>query len=255
MAMVSLKGFSQPVPTGAVVQAAPAELPKWDVVSVKPAQMPCGGPSSLMPTRAGIEIECLPPQALLKFIFGINEDSRILGGPSWLKQASYGIEAKVGGTEVAAYSKLSRKERSLMLQDLLADRFAMKWHRETRDLPVYALVIAKGGSKLKESQPEETAKGAMFSKGQGEVDAVASSLEALPMFLTRELDRPVVDRTGLTGRYDFTLRFAPGPSAQEDSDAASIFTAVEEQLGLKLEPSRAPLDVLVIDHIEKPSAN
>ncbi len=254
MAMVSLKGFSQPVPTGAVVQAAPAELPKWDVVSVKPAQMPCGQ-SMMQPTPDGMKIECLSLQVIVKLAFGINEDSRILGAPGWLKQASYTVDAKVSGEDVAAYAKLGREQRSLMLQQLLADRFAMKAHRETKDLPVYALVIAKGGSKLKESSPEEAALGMMRMKGKGEIDSTGASIDSLPMFLTRELDRPVFDKTGLTGKYDFTLRFSPGPSAEPDSEAASIFTAVEEQLGLKLEPSRAPLDVLVIDHIEKPSAN
>jgi uncharacterized protein (TIGR03435 family) len=215
---------------------------------------PGDGPSWLKPTRDGLQIEGFPVQELVKFTFGINEDSRIIGAPSWVNEVRYSIEAKVSGEDVAAYAKLDKQERSLMLQALLADHFATRSHRETRVLPVYVLMVAKGGSKLKESRPGESAKGTMWSN-QGEISALASSLESLPALLTGEVDRPVVDKTGLTGNYDFTLRFAPGLSAGLNSDAASIFTALEEQLGLKLEPSKAPLEVLVIDHIEKPTGN
>jgi uncharacterized protein (TIGR03435 family) len=209
----------------------------------------------LQPTPDGMKIECLPLQALIKYVFGMNEDSRIVGAPEWLKQSSYTIDAKVSGEDATAYAKLSREQRSLMLQAMLADRFMLKSHRETKDLPIYALVVAKGGSKLKESSPEEAAMGMVRMRGKGEIDSVGGSIDSLPMFLTRELDRPVVNKTGLTGKYDFTLKFQPGQSTEVDSDAASIFTAVQEQLGLKLEPTKSPLEVLVIDHIEKPSAN
>jgi uncharacterized protein (TIGR03435 family) len=259
MVLVGPIGFAQaaatPVLTGAAVDAASAKLPEWDVVSVKPAQLPCSQGSLLKPTPDGIDILCLPVQALVRYAFGINEDSRILGAPSWLKEAFYSIEAKVSGEDAAAYAKLSKGQRNLMLQALLADRFNLKAHNETRDLPIYALVVAKGGSKLMQSHPDEAATAMMRMKGEGEIDATASSVESLPMFLTRELDRPVINKTGLTGKYDFTLKFTPGQSAGSDSEAASIFVAVQEQLGLKLEPTKAPLDVLVIDHVEKPTEN
>jgi uncharacterized protein (TIGR03435 family) len=239
---------------GAVGQTTTTKLPEWDVVSVKAAQFPCSE-SMLSPTPDGVRVECLPVQVLVRYAFGIDEDSRILGTPSWLKEAYYSIDAKVSGEDAAAYSKLTQEQRNLMLQALLADRLKLKTHHETRDLPVYALVVAKGGSKLKESQPDEAASAIVRFRGKGELDATSSSLESLPMYLTRELDRPVINKTGLTGKYDFTLRFAPGQSASSDSDAASIFTAIQEQLGLKLEPTKAPLDVLIIDHVEKPSEN
>jgi len=258
MASFSLVGYAQatsrPTPTAAQAQAATAPPFPWDVVSVRPAQTPCSQ-SMLQPTPDGMKVECVGLQALIKYAFGINEDSRILGAPGWLKESFYSIDAKVSGEDAGAYAKLSGKQRSLMLQQLLADRFAMKSHRETKDLPIYALAIAKGGSKLKEASSDEAALGMMRMRGKGEIDSVGSSIDSLPGFLTRELDRPVVDKTGLTGKYDFTLRFAEGPGAEPDPDAASIFTAVQEQLGLKLEPSKAPIEVLVIDHIEKPSAN
>jgi uncharacterized protein (TIGR03435 family) len=206
-------------------------------------------------TPEGIKIECLPLQVLVKVAFGITEDSRILGAPSWLKEIFYSIDAKVSGEDAAAYAKLSKEQRNLMLQALLADRLMLKSHRETRELPIYALVVAKGGLKMKEASPDEAALGTTRMRGNGEIDVRASSLDSLPPYLARELDRPVVDKTGLTGKYDFTLKFAPVQGAEPDSDAASIFTAIQEQLGLKLEPSHAPLDVLVIDHVLKPSAD
>ena len=95
----------------------------------------------------------------------------------------------------------------------------------------------------------------MRMKDRGEIEATGSTLDFLPVLLTRELDRPVVDKTGLTGKYDFTLQFTPAASESTDSTAPSIFTAIQEQLGLKLEPQKAPMDVLVIDHIEPPSPN
>jgi uncharacterized protein (TIGR03435 family) len=256
--LVGLVTFAEVAATtvliGAVAQTTTTKLPGWDVVSVKVAQFPCSD-SMLSPTADGIRMECLPVQVLLRYAFGINEDSRILGTPSWLKDVFYSIDAKVSGEDAEAYSQLTQEQRDLMVQALLADRFKLKTHRETRDLPVYALVVAKGGSKLKESQPNEAASAMVRFRGKGELDVTASSLDSLPMFLTRELDRPLIDKTGLTGKYDFTLKFAPGRSAPSDSDAASIFTAVQEQLGLKLEPTKAPLDVLVIDHVEKPTEN
>lgn len=258
MATFSFLGLAQvatkPSSVGAMAQTVPSRLPQWDVVSVKPAQMPCSQ-SMLQPTPDGMKVECLSVQTLVKFAFGITEDSRILGGPSWLKENFYSIDAKVSGEDAAAEAQVSGEQRLLMLRALLADRFMLKSHRETKDLPIYALVVAKGGSKMKEASPEEVALSRIRTKGKGELDAVATSIDFLPQYLTSELDRPVVDKTGLTGKYDFTLRFAPGTSVEPDSDAASIFTAVQEQLGLKLEPSKAPLGVLVIDHVEKPGAN
>jgi uncharacterized protein (TIGR03435 family) len=240
--------------TAAEVHAAPARLPEWDVVSVKAAHLPCSQ-SILNPTPDGIDVECLPLQFVVRFAFGINEDSRILGSPSWLKEVFYSIDAKVSGEDAAAYAKLSKEQRNLMLQALLADRFKLKSHRETRDLPIYALVVAKGGSRLKEWRSDESGMPLMRMRGRGEIDATGSTLEFLPALLTNELDRPVINKTGLTGKYDFTLKFTPGQSAGPDSEAPSIFTAVQEQLGLKLEPTKAPLDVLVIDSIEKPTEN
>ena len=143
-----------------------------------------------------------------------------------------------------------------MLQRLLADRFHLSFHRETREMPVYALVVAKGGPKFKESAPDAV------TQARGKVTATVlssftkSRMDDVVRVLSSATDRPVLDRTGLAGFYDLTLEFARDPAAAiAESNTASIFTAVQEQLGLKLEPNKGPIDVLVINGVERPSAN
>jgi len=128
---------------------------------------------------------------------------------------------------------------------------------EKREMPVYDLVIAKGGSKLKEATADEGAKGSrMMGGGGGKIEAVGAQLTSLPWMLNAEVGRPVVDKTGLTGKYDFKLEYVPAArAAADETGGPSIFTALQEQLGLKLEPAKEPMDVLVIDSIEQPAEN
>jgi uncharacterized protein (TIGR03435 family) len=169
-------------------------------------------------------------------------DFQIIGGPAWVNSEGFDIEAK--GDHSASDAQLGQ-----MVQSLLADRFKLALHRETRQLPVYALVVAKNGPKIRES----TAARPGMAGGPGQLDAQKISLQVFTQTLGRQLDHPVLDQTGLTGRYDFKLNWSP-----DESDATggpSIFTAVQEQLGLKLETQTGPVEVLVIDHAEKPSDN
>jgi uncharacterized protein (TIGR03435 family) len=167
-----------------------------------------------------------------------------------------------------------------MIQSLLADRFKMKVNRVVKQLPVYELVVANGGAKLKPENAADFAaagrppdSGTSSSSGPGYFKAVgASSADlayGLSRFVSRELGRQVIDRTGLTGKYDFTLTWQPfstergavdvSPDSMRstnlDSAGPSIFTAIQEQLGLKLKPTVGPVEVLVVDHIERPSEN
>jgi uncharacterized protein (TIGR03435 family) len=167
----------------------------------------------------------------------------------------YNIDAKVAGEDVNAFGKLGVAQRNRMLQALLEHQFNLRAHLDTRILPVYDLVVAKGGPKLKEATPDEAAKAMLWLRSRGEIDSTSMPLHSLPSMLSRELDRPVVDKTGLTGNYDFTLMFTPATEGTSDSQYPSIFTAIEEQLGLKLQTDKAPLDVLVIDRMEKPTEN
>jgi uncharacterized protein (TIGR03435 family) len=156
-----------------------------------------------------------------------------------------------------------------MFREILVERFGLKVHHETRTLPVYALVVAKGGPKMTASKPQPNDPDGMpgnpgvLNTSLGRETGRGALIEFLAEDLSDALGRKVVDKTGLTGRYDFTLTWAPDDDAAAMGSSASsgapqgpsLFTAVQEQLGLKLEPVKAPVDVVVIDHLEKPSEN
>ena len=172
-------------------------------------------------------------------------DVEIMGGPGWIDSAQYYISAKGAGNANDAACRT-------MTQNLLMDRFQLLVHHEVRELPVYALVPAKSGPKLHESDASERVNVGPPPGGGNGFTAHKISIGNLALMLSRSMDHPVLDRTDLTGRYTFTLEWTP-----EGADGAgpSIFTAVEEQLGLKMENQRSPVDVLVIDRAVKPSEN
>jgi len=181
---------------------------------------------------------------------------QLSGGPSWLESDGFDIEAK------AANPKATQAQFRQMLQGLLADRFQLKVHMATAELPVYMLVAAKGGAKLaeaKQANPEVSVK----IDGPGHMTAIKATMPMLTNALTRPLQRKVVDQTGLVGAYNFELRYLPDPKPPRPGDDAappigngpSLFTALQEQLGLSLKAGRGPVEVLVIDHAERPSAN
>jgi uncharacterized protein (TIGR03435 family) len=177
---------------------------------------------------------------------------QVVGGPDWATSDRYDIVAKAEGD-----AALTRDRMRPMMQALLADRFQAKVHRETRELPVFALVRAKNGAKLRENNdPEAKYSMAMRSPKQDVFTTTTKgTMQQLADQLSGNIRRPVLDKTGLTGTYDYTLEWLPDNAAAADSNLPSIYTAVEEQLGLKLEATKAPIEVVVIDHVEKPSAN
>jgi len=215
----------------------------------------------------------------------VNED-QISGEPDWTDSERFDIDAKVDGSDVAAMKNMTFEQRQEMVRQLLTDRFGMKYHQETKDLPVYALVVAKGGPKIHPAKPGDTypnglkgpdgktgGAGMMMMNGSGQLTGQGVELTTLTRILSQRLGRTVIDRTGLTGNFDFTLQLpamrgpmamprakdggAPGAddAPPDDSAEPSIFTDVEDQLGLKLDSQKAPLPVYVIDHIEQPSEN
>jgi bla regulator protein BlaR1 len=204
------------------------------------------------------------------------QDDQITGGPSWLSAERYDIDARMDKSTVDEVQNLGpdqgNLERIRMMQALIADQFRLSLHRETRELPVYELVIAKNGPKIQEAKPGDTyangVKGAggrpMGGGGISEVEknhlvGQGVPLQSLVRLLSQELGgRTVVDKTGLAGKYDFSLQWAvdtPPPQTPAASYGPSIFTAVQDQLGLKLESTKRPVDVFVIDRAEKPSEN
>lgn len=198
---------------------------------------------------------------------------QLSGGPGWIKSDLYDIDAKVDDSLVEGeWKKLSFDQKwdqaMLMLQTLLAQRFKLKISHGTKVLPVYELVLAKNGPKFAEdnSHPEI---GAIVARGRGRFELISGEFNLFAGLLGHlpELGgRVVLDKTGLTSHYSFTFQWTPetlgamGGRAEDDGGAVeaagpSLFTALQEQLGLKLVPTKAPVDVIVIDHIERPSEN
>jgi len=269
-----------PASQPAVKTAEPAlQSPEFEVASIKPFKQGDDGVRVLTNfTPDGFTGEGITLQLLIRQAYDL-EDNQIIGADKWVDSDQFTLHAKMDQATVEALGKLDPKQkwslRQKMMEALLADRFKLKAHRETRDLPVYALVVAKGGSKLKEAKDDDTypngIKGpngkpskSMMSMGPGELTGQDYPVENLVPMLSDLTGRHVVDKTGLTGKYDFTLKWAPGegdtsmfkeassaPNADEPG-GISIYTALQEQLGLKLEAQKAPVEVLVIDHAEKP---
>lgn len=187
------------------------------------------------------------------------QDTQVVDGPSWFASEKWDIQAK---SDNATYSV---EETRLMLQHLLAERFALRLHRGTKQLPVYVLTVSKGGPKFKASEGTAT----NVKVGSNSISMQAGSIARLTGVIATALGRPVLDHTGLNGVYDLSVQWDDAPVREgglpgiADSQVASapgeergsIFTAVPDQLGLRLEAQRAAVDVLVIDQIERPSPN
>ena len=175
------------------------------------------------------------------------DDSLVTGGPNWLDSESYDINAKISAP------KWTAADLRHMVQSLLADRFRLAVHRETRQVAGYALVTAKGGSKMAVAKGNDD--GADFSTHNTHLKATNVTMDGFARRLSRNRDigKVVIDKTGLKGSFDFELDWAPAQA--ESDDHPGIFTAIQEQLGLRLESAKAPIDVVVIDRAEKPSEN
>lgn len=264
---------AQNIPLPSVVisetKDADVKLPDFDVTSVKQNK----GESSMMRwqyTADGISLMNLSLTNIVASAYNVKQ-YLISGGPSWINSTSFDVDAKVAPDDVASFKKLSPSQRRLMLQKLLADRFHLAVHFETKPLPVYDLVIAQDGPKFKAAAPDPPPppdadpanppkpKG-MLRMGPGMVNFQDMPMSAFVAQLGYAVGREVIDKTALTGKYDLELRWtpdnSPATSETEKADAPpNIFTALQEQLGLKLEASKGPVQTLVIDHVEMPSAN
>jgi uncharacterized protein (TIGR03435 family) len=185
------------------------------------------------------DAENLPLTVYIAIAYGIS-DTRIMNKPSWLDDARFSVHAKPEGD-----APLTEKQYQPLLQDFLSHRFHLAAHFETREVSGYELVIAKGGAKLDPAQPSD-AMSYIFETG---LDSASVTLSGLASLLSRPVGRPVIDSTGLAGSYKLKLRFAR--EGTQGSELPDIFTAVQEQLGLKLEPKKVPAKFLVIEHVDK----
>jgi uncharacterized protein (TIGR03435 family) len=225
----------------------------YEVVSIRPSKPETPGTSQILPN--GFRDTGTTIANVFRNAFGIFYDKQIVGLPSWTESESYDVEAKVDADTAARWRKLNsaerRKEEQPMMQALLIDRCKLKFHYEKKELPVYDLVIAKSGSKMKEAPQDEIETAGMTGGEVMTLTGHALSMERLIPTLSGTNGRLVLDKTGLGAkRFDFTLHWSFNLSA-----GPSLFTALEEQLGLKLVPSKEPVKVLVIDQMEKPSPN
>ena len=275
--------------------ASAAPLPSFEVGSIKPDKGGGRGVFLRMRPGGGFSASNVSVKMLIGYAYNI-ANFQVSGGPNWLNSERYDIEAKSenpAGDDPRKMSgeqfKHQQDQLKLMVQSLLADRFKLALRHETKELPVYALVVAKNGPKLQVAKnmpaPEPTnpsgPKRAPFPGGgmmmrPGHLEGRSAPVSFLAQTLARQLGRTVIDKTGLSGNYDFTLEWTPEEREQQmfkgagdgepgrgptesapppDSSGPSIFTAVQEQLGLKLESQKGPVEILVIDQVEKPSEN
>lgn len=251
--------------------AAAPQAASFEVASIKLDKSGSGGSHSDF-SHGRFTATNVRVKSLIEYeAYGIT-GAQIVGGPGWLNSEAFDISAKVDDATFEQMKTLDSEQRhqlnQQLFQQLLADRFKLAVHWETKELPVYDLVVAKGGPKLTKSK--NTGGGTSVSSGNSgrmvQMTAkgvtMARLAQTLTQSLSRDLGRMVIDKTGLEGTYDLSLQWTPDDgsaatanASNENSTGASIFTALQEQLGLKLESARGPVNTLVIDHVEQPSEN
>ncbi len=248
--------------------AASAEKqPSFEVVSIKPSQ-PDDQRHSWNSSIDRVAIENYTLRRMIRRAYGLKSDSQVVGGPDWLDKQAYDISAKVDDAEVAKMRKMGgpelNEEFGLLLQSLLAERFQVKVSRGKRDVPVYALLVDKSGAKLTPSTAPLEAVGTKaernhsLSTTNGHMTAIAISMDSLADDLTtmpESGDRVVLNRTGLSGDFDFKLDWAEdrGDGVPPDSPYPGLFTALQEQLGLKLESQKGSVEVVIVDAATRPT--
>jgi uncharacterized protein (TIGR03435 family) len=241
--------------TPALVQQGPASVPAqattFDVASIRPTD-PKNTSLSFRPNPNNFTMLGTSLKFLVQYAYNLH-DFQIEGAPAWMDSARFDIIAKTETPAAAAQPlNLEAKQKLVRarLQSLLADRFQLRAHKGTMEMPVYGLVVAKGGPKLQESTTNTG-----FTAEAGRFVCSDSSMDGLASLLSGEMDRMVLDQTKLTGGYKFTLKWTPDEFPNPNPDLPGLFTAIQEQLGLKLVPTKGPIDMLIIDHVEKPSEN
>jgi uncharacterized protein (TIGR03435 family) len=259
-----------------------AKAPEFDVATVKPVD--AGTVISMvgvMQSQDGVDAQNVTVAMLIQFAYGqkiYRMEDQVVGLPEWAKTQRYNVRAKMNEADASGMQKLSGDERQkqlgLRMQALLAERFGLKLHRGTKQGPDYELVVAKGGPKIKpvgdddpgiiKGKDGQLVKGGMISFMNGTFTAQQTTLGALASMLSQSQDvgRPVLDKTGLTGKYNFTLNWSPTLSLPgglkmpaQNEDAASVFTALEDDLGLKLVSSTGTQETLVVEQVSRPSAD
>ena len=251
-----------PLPAaGALLLAAcalAAQEPAFEVASIRPTppDAQCG---MIEPLPGGsLRIDCLPLHTIVMWAYNV-QDFQVTGGPPWVSATRWDILAKPpaagdageppkGGAQAGSPSPPAQENLGLTrrrLRTLLADRFGLVLRHEMREHTIYVMTVAKSGSKLKEAEPGP------IRRRPGQIVGSGVTIGALAQFLAVDLREPVTDETGLTGKYAFTLEWAADPARDA---GPSVFTAIQEQLGLRLDARKAPVETLVIERASKPDA-
>ena len=266
------------LPTLALLVTCPgfAQL-SFEVASIKPADPDTRGTFIQFMPGGGLKMSGTTLRNMITFAYDVR-DFQVSGGPGWIGNERFDVMARADRTVAEGpddFAKMTDQQRRTnrdqiaeRLRGLLADRFQLLVHQETKDQPIYALVVSKNGAKLKETKIVEGARQGM-SMNRGRLEGMAAPMAMLEQTLSNVTGRPVVDKTGLTGKYDFVLEWTPDPGADARAQGfgdgiyepapapggPTIFTALQEQLGLRLESQKGPIQNIVIDRAEKPSEN
>jgi uncharacterized protein (TIGR03435 family) len=263
--------------TGAYGRAQAIPPPAFEVATVKPMDAKHPLPPSINISGDRFQATGMTLKELIKIAYDLNygADRQVSGGPAWTASTRFDVDAKEDPALSEKLTQMSSDERGeqlrRMLRSLLTDRFKLQVHREKSELAIYELVMAKSGSKLMPSVGLPSSKDAdnaakprswIRFAGKGVLEGTAADPQMLVTVLSMQPEiggRLVVDKTGLTGKYDFTLKWTPdmGQGAEPSGTDAgpSLFTALQEELGLRLQPTKAPVDVIAIDQVQLPIAN
>jgi uncharacterized protein (TIGR03435 family) len=236
---------------------------EFDVATIKPSNPSTPGKQFMAKGHQFITINTTLND-MITFAYGVHT-REIAGGPGWMQSEKYDLDGKFAGV-----ADPDDRQWTRMIQRLLTDRFKLTFHREPRELSVFVLTVGKDGPKLKKSEADPTSLPGIGFRGFGNMPVSnATMADFAAMMQGAVLDRPMIDRTGLSGRFDFVLQWTPDdsqfpglrppgatlPAGDTPGAPPDLFRAVQEQLGLKLDATKAPVEVLIIDHVERPSAN
>jgi uncharacterized protein (TIGR03435 family) len=225
--------------------------PSFEVVSIKPSGFERR--VTMAPQPNGLFAESVTTRMLIRNAYRVQE-FQIEGGPNWITQDRFTVDAKAAG-------RIGPGQFPLMVQSMLEDRFKLKVHRETREMPVFALIPEKNGHKMKPAKdPDASPEQRGFRVTDGQIVGAAVSPAQFVNLLSTIVGRPVIDLTGTAGLFDVSLHWTleatqPDLLPRTDSNALTIFNALEDQLGLKLNPQKGPVEFVIIDSVEKPSEN
>lgn len=256
--------------------AQPLHAPQhvFDVATIKPSDTENPHPPSVNITHDRFQASGMTLKELIKVAWNLNygADDQVSGGPPWVSSTRFDLDAKEDAALAAEVARLPQQQQGeqirAMLRDLITQRFCLQLHHESRELAVYQLVVAHGGTKLlpaaqpavsTDGKPDKPSRWVRFA-GVGELEGYSADISTLVTALSMQPEiggRLVVDKTGLTGEYDFTLKWTPDIFLNQPAanSGPSLFTALQEELGLKLDAAKAPVDSLIIDRVSPPSEN